>query len=312
MTHYSLACSFVRAAIALSCLTSTGCVFGGGGGDVTDIEGREDLECAGDLTQQEIDVNLQISADYAQSLHEMVACGGLAVRLCQGVSQGIIDALLTNSTDATPDGWTYVGDGVYRTSSSGVEMTTRFYATEDFAFAATGEVVPHDVFQLGSYLVDPVVAVDLSTGKTELRFDGTGPLVELLGLGAEPESPVQLSFQQTQALNRKLEALEFDSVVVVDDPQGDSTIQYHTQSPRMPAKDLLLGVAMDFDLVEASGLRDDTEQDLVVDEWTIQFVEGNLLEGSSVYHVVGGTFDFHGEARFERSSYAATTVSCSG
>lgn len=286
------------------------CLLGGGGSG--EIQGREELrECAGDLTEAEIDVNIQISADYAESLHEMVACGGLAVRLCQGVSSGIIDAILTNSTDATPDGWTYQGGGVYITTAPGVEMTTRFYATEDFTFAATGEVIAHDVFQVESYLVNPVVTVDLSTGRTELVFDDVGPLVELLGLGAAPQSPVELTLADTQGLNRKLEALEFDSTVVVDDPQGDSTIQYHTQSPRMPAKDLLLGVALDFQLVEATGLRGDTEQELVVDDWTIQFVEGNVLEGSSLYHVVGGTFEFYGEARFERSSYAETTVSCS-
>jgi len=268
-------------------------------------------ECAGDLTQAEIDVNLQISVDYAQSLHEMVACGGLAVRLCQGVSSGIIDAILTSSTDATPDGWSYQGEGVYFTSAPGVEMTTRFYAAEDFTFAAAGEVVPHDVFQVESYLVDPVVTVDFSTGRTELAFSDVGPLVELLGLGAAPQSPVELTLAEAEGLNRKLEALEFDSTVVVDDPEGDSIIRYHTQSPRMPAKDLLLGLALDFELVEASGLRVDTEQELVVDDWTIQFVEGNVLEGSSRYRVLGGSFEFFGEARFERSSYAETTVGCS-
>ncbi|MCA9649229.1 MAG: hypothetical protein H6712_13845 [Myxococcales bacterium] len=294
----------------LACLAAPGCL-SFGSGDVTDIEGREDLrECAGDLSQDEIDLNLQISADYAQSLHEMVACGGLAVRLCQGVSSGIIDALLTNSSDATPDGWTYQGEGVYRTGNAGTDMTTRFYVTEDYSFAAAGEVVTYDVFQLESYLVDPVVAVDLSTGRTELRFSAAGPLVELLGLGAEPHSPMQLSLGDTQALNDRLEELEFDSIVVVDDPQGDSTIQYHTQSPRMPAKALLAGVSMEFELVEATGKRDDTDQDLVVDEWTIEFADGKNLIGSSLYHVLGGSFGFSGEAAFDDSSYAQTSVSC--
>lgn len=294
----------------LLCLVAPACIFGSGA-DATDIEGREELdECHGDLTQAEIDDNLQISADYAQSLHEMVACGGLAVRLCQGVSSGIINALLTNSSDATPSGWTHVGNGVYRTSNQGVEMTTRFYVTESYSFAAAGQAVPHDVFLLDSYLVDPVVAVDLSTGATELRFDDVGPLVELLGLGAEPQSPVQLSLSDTEALNDRLEELEFDSLVMVDDPQGSSVIEYRTQSPRMPAKALLAGVAMDFDLIEADGRREDMGQRLTVDEWTIQFVEGNKLEGSSVYRVLGGDFDFDGEARFDNSSYAETTVSC--
>lgn len=304
----------------ISCLAMPACILGGGasgsgvggaGGDVMEVEGSDALrECAGDLTQAEIDDNLQITADYAQSLHEMVACGGLAVRLCQGVSSGIVDAILTSSTDATPDGWSYQGDGVYITQGPGVEMTTRFYAAEDFTFAAEGEVVPYDLFQVESYLVDPVISIDFSTGRTELVFAEVGPLVELLGLGVAPQSPVELTLADTQGLNRKLEALELDSTVVVNDPQGYSSIQYLTQSPRMPAKDLLLGVAMDFALVEASGLRADTEQDLVVDDWTIQFVGGNMLEGSSVYHVEGGSFDYFGEARFERSSYAETTVSC--
>ena len=163
----------------LACLAAPGCL-SFGSGDVTDIEGREDLrECAGDLSQDEIDLNLQISADYAQSLHEMVACGGLAVRLCQGVSSGIIDALLTNSSDATPDGWTYQGEGVYRTGNAGTDMTTRFYVTEDYSFAAAGEVVMATLPVLGGVaivenghhqpaLIEALTADDLWTREPEL------------------------------------------------------------------------------------------------------------------------------------------------
>jgi|GEM_PF-1450884 len=267
--------------------------------------------CRGDLTDAEVADNIRITDEYAQSLHEMVACGGLNVALCLGVTSGIVNAIWNGSNDATPDGWRFQGEGVYITDNMGVEMTTQFYLAEDFeTLGKAGDPVQDNLFLVDSYLVDPVVAIDFSTGATELRFDAAGPLVELLGFGPDPQSPIPLSVNDLDTLDDKLEDLVFDSIVVVDDYRTASTIQYHTVTERMPARALLGGTSLEFELVEASGLREDLDQDLLVDEWTIQFAEGRNLNGKSVYRVLGGLFDFQGVAQFNDSSYAETTLDC--
>ena len=316
-------------------LAPSGCLFLGGGSDDDSMSssagpsggpgddddfGEEDVpdntyealrECSGELSSAEVADNIRITDEYAQSLHEMVACGGLNVALCLGVTSGIVNAIWTGSNDATPNGWQFQGEGVYITENMGVEMTTQFYLAEDFeSLGKAGDPVEHNLFLVDSYLVDPVVAIDFSTGATELRFDAAGPLVELLGFGPEPDSPIPLSVDDLESLDDKLENLVFDSIVVVDDYRTASTIQYHTITDRMPAKALLGGTSMAFELVEASGMREDLDQDLVVDEWTIEFAEGRNLNGKSVYRVLGGLFDFQGVAQFNDSSYAETTLEC--
>ena len=311
-------------------LAPSGCLFFGGGGDDDSMstsagpgsvgdddddfpaDGFDSLrECRGDLGDDEVGDNVRITDEYAQSLHEMVACGGLNVSLCLGVTSGIINAIWTGSSDATPNGWSFQGEGIYITENTGVEMTTQFFLAEDFEeLGKKGDPVRHNLFLVDSYLVDPVVAIDFTSGATELRFDAAGPLVELLGFGPNPQSPIPLSANDLETLDDKLEALEFDSIVVVDDYRTASTIQYHTITERMPAKALLGGAGLEFELVEASGVREDLDQNLVVDEWTIEFADGRNLNGKSAYRVLGGLFDFQGVAQFNDSSYAETTLDC--
>lgn len=276
-----------------------------GGETTSDFEG-----CRGEATDPEVDANVVITQEYGQSLHEMVACGGLAVVLCQGVISGIINAIINSSDDATPNGWGFDGDGIYRTGSDGVDMTTSFFLAEDFeGLGASGDLVTDNVFLVASYFVNPVVSVDFTTGATELQYDSTGPLVELLGYGATPPNPLPLGLNDISTIEERLGGLEFESTVVVDDVRPNAIIQYHTVSPRQPATGLV-GGSMRFDLVEASGVRADLTQDLIVDEWDIEFSDGGGLTGDSVFRVEGGHFDYAGVASFDDTTFPDTTLSC--
>ncbi len=289
----------------------SGCLFNGfGSGSDSDSEVLR--ECSGGASSGEVTDATRITDEYAESLHEMVACGGLNVRLCTGVVSGIINAIIESQTDATPDGWAFEAGGTYRTEGEGVVMTTQFFVAADFEFASSGDLITENVFDTRNYLVDAVVNIDLATGRTTLGYSETGPLVELLGFGAEPDNPISLSLGDLNTIEARMGALEFESDVQVDDVREFGTIQYHTETPRLAASALLSGVGMTYDLIEVDGSRADLSQNLIVDEWTIEFVDegGGALNGSSKYRVEGGSFDYFGVAEFDNSTFADTTLSC--
>lgn len=289
-----------------------GCFGSGSGGSGDDGSNAALRECSGDATPDEIDDNVVITAEYGESLHEMVACGGLNVALCNGVIEGIVDAIIDQRSDATPDGWSWQGDGSYVTMAENATMETRFYATHDFSFAAAGERVPHDVFLIDNYLVNAAVSVDFTTGRTEIVYDSAGPLVELLGQGATPPNPLEITLDGLSTFQAEFRALEFDSDVWLDDPREHAVVTYHVTTPRLATDALVTGEGMRYDLVEADATREDLDQALVVDEWTIVFTNdgGGQLDGSSSYHLTGGHFELVGEASFEHSTFPETTLSC--
>ncbi len=269
-------------------------------------------DCRGGATDDQVADTVVIAHEYADSLHEMVACGGLNVALCNGVIEGIINAIIEQSTDATPSGWVYQGNGTYVTMSEGATMETRFYVARDFSFAAAGELVTEDVFLIDNYLVNAVVAVDFSTGRTDIQYESVGPLVELLGQGANPPNPLRITLGGLGEFQREFRALEFESDVVLDDVREHATVRYHVVTPRLATQALVTGEGMAYELIDADATREDLGQALVVDEWTIEFVGdgGGKLDGSSRYHVDGRHFDFAGETRFESSANPETTLSC--
>lgn len=274
-------------------------------------------ECRGEASDAEVEDNVSITEEYANSLHEMVACGGLTVLLCSSVIDGVISAIINENPDATPAGWSYAGEGVHVTGADGVSMETRFYVTEDYEFAARGELVRANLFLVDSYLVDARLVIDWSTGAAELQYDEPGPLVELLGFGAEPPNPLPVDYNDLSSLKTKLRQLEFESDVVVDDARHPSTIRYHAVIPRMSAQALVTGTPMIYDLVEVDGSRDDLDQRLIVDSWSIDFIDdgsilggGGELDGESEFRVVGGHFDYAGTAVFDHSKWPEMTLRC--
>ena len=318
-THLLRTC-IPKCAVAL-CLSllGSGCIIlgggGGGSGSASDSDDSEGLEtsqldaCRGGASDAEVEDTVVIVDDFNQSLHEMVVCGGLNVRICSGVIDGVIDAIVAQSTDATPDGWTYEGEGIYRTSGQGVEMTTRFYLAEDFSFGRAGDLVTENLFLVDSYLVGATLDIDFSTGAAELRYETPGPLVELLGFGAEPPNPLPVDINDLADLKTKLRNLEFESDVVVDDRQSSALIQYDLVTPRQSAGALVGGEPMTYELVDASGSRADLEQSLAVQSWDVVFVDGGL-DGTIDFTVDGEHFGYAGTMVYESSGWADPQLTC--
>jgi hypothetical protein len=296
-----------------------GCLFGtgngGASGDVGYDAGAEVdalVECRGDASDAEVADAIAITDEYAQSLHEMVACGQLAVVLCAGVVDGVIDAIVEQSEDATPDGWYYGGDGVWRTGADGTRMEMKFYFAEDLQVGRAGEPVVHDLFHTDSYLVDATAVLDWTTGEVAIHYASPGPLVELLGFGTSPPNPLPIDLNDLAAIKSKLRALQFDASIDVDDVRPFATIRYHIDTPRMPASALLDGDGMIYALEYADGFREHPPQELVVDAWDVAFVDdgyGGVLDGA-ISFVVEGELPYAGTMSFLHSKYATRELQC--
>ncbi len=278
--------------------------------------GESDLlrECRG---AADAEAHVDIVVDYDQSIHEMVACGGLNVTLVGSVTVGIVDAIIDNRPDATPPDWQFQGEGVYYTNGGGAEMTTRFYANTDFSFAAAGDALTENLFLVDTYLVGARVRANIDindplSASVELTFDAPGPYVELLGYGENPTSPLALDTSAWGRIQDSLGKLEFDSDISVDDTQSVSTVRYDVKTGRMPASSLLDGAGMGYELVMASATREDLGQALVVQEWGIEFVDGDAgaLNGAIEFQVEGDAFTYVGSLTYENDTFGTPEYRC--
>lgn len=315
---------------ACATVSAPGCVITSGGSD-GDEDGASDdaaedvgedepdldtvlIECRGDV---DVEQTTQIVADFDQSIHEMVACGGLTVQLCSAIVTGVIDAISQGTNDATPDAWTYDGEGTYETDSAMAAMTVRFYQSEDTSFGSQGDLLTENLFLASTYLVGARVDVDfdpqnpLSTSAS-LYFDALGPYGELLGLGANPQSPINVDLGTWDQLSRALGNISFDADIKLDDTQMQTTIRYDVVTERMRANALIDGSPLIFDLQQADAARGDLDQDLLVQDWGIDFVNGSpgALDGEIEFTVEGGPLDYAGVLVYDNSTWGTPELSC--
>lgn len=301
---------------SLVCLSTLG--FLGLGGCILTSNDDADAnllrECRGGA---DAEAHVDIVVDYDQSIHEMVACGGLNVTLVSSVTVGIVDAIIDNRPDATPPDWEFQGDGVYYTNGGDAEMTTRFYANADFSFAAAGDALTENLFRVDSYLVGARVEANIDinnplASSVELTFDAVGPYVELLGYGENPTSPIALDTSAWDRIQESLGKLEFDSEVSVDDTQSVSTVRYDVSTNRMPASALLSGGGMGYELEMASATREDLGQSLIVEDWGIEFSDGDAgaLTGAIEFRVEGDAFTYFGSLTYEDDTFGTPEYRC--
>lgn len=252
-----------------------------------------------------------ITDEYADSLHELIGCGGLSFALCAAVIDGVIDAIVAQSDDATPDGWEFMGDGVYRTGGEGTTMDVTFYLAEDFSFAQAGDPVTYDVFQVDSYLVGASLEVDLLKGKAQIEYAQPGPLVELLGFGADPPNPLPVDLGDLGSIKRKLRQLEFEGKVVVQDMREHSSIDYVLNVPRTSADAFVNGASpMRYELENVDGTRADLGQKIVTSAFDVAYANHGTLTGTVDFHVQGGPLEYDAHLAWDDMPYPERTLTC--
>jgi len=279
-------------------------------------------ECSGSLDASEVAGNLELVGSLDQSVHELVACGGITVRVVGVLVQGVIEMIVDNDADITPDGLVYEGDGTYRSVASDpnqdTDMLLKFFDT------SSGEAVPipDDVFLASTYLVgasaETVLEVDEnnplnSTAYLEIEFDAVGPQVELLGFGPEPPNPIRIKSSDLDELSLDLDDVLLATEVTVVDERRDATVNYDVETGPDQVLDIFDGSRLDYRILDVSGGNEVQGQDLTLAEngWQIEFGGGNTLIGSIEFSVQGGAFDYDGTFSYDSTSYADIQLTCS-
>jgi hypothetical protein len=190
-------------------------------------------------------------------------------------------------------------------------MDMTFYVTENFSFARAGQPVTHDLFLADNYLAGAKLEIDFRSGNAEIEFDAPGPLVELLGFGANPENPLPVDLGDLVSIKRKLRLLELEGRVVVQDTREHSIIGYTLNVPRMAASKFVSGaITMQYDLEDVEGTRADLGQTLTTSVFDVAYANHGTLTGIVDFHVAGGPLEYDAHLSWNDTPYPERTLSC--
>jgi hypothetical protein len=281
-----------RLALVLAASALMGCSKNLWTGEQVDVDA-----CAGD---HDVDDVTTLAYLFEDSAIAMVTYGGLRfvliTRLLHAAQTFMADP------DALEDGFAFV-DGRYLVEGAGASM--------EVWFADGDGVLSVDLFDLDSYLVDADL-VDNGDGTVTVTFVDAGPLVSLLGHGDAPESPLLLDQAAAEQLALELGALEVSGTITVDTVFGDSTISYAVDNPALAVTEALISPRMPMELLWASGVRSDLDQDLAVTRWDVDYVPLSAsLDGEIRTEVTGGPFDYQADFTYvPLDVFPAVSITC--
>lgn len=258
-------------------------------------------ECQGDA---DVDDVTFIAWDYEQSVHELITCGQLNMQLTQAVLTSFQTVI--GDPSSLPEGWSYA-EGVYTIEGVGVSMDIVFQYGPDSPIGQAGGAIAHDLFASESFLVNPVTSRDNDT--YIVTYDEPGPLAALLGQGTNPPNPITLTPEALSAAQLIIGGLQAKAVIHLDD-ERTATITYHLESPEQLITSMLFGSQIDYDMIDASAVRDDLGQTMTTTVWDITY--NNTLHGlmgDIEADVVGGPFDFHVAYAYSGGD-PAVTITC--
>lgn len=281
---------------------------------VEGVDGGSLSACATDLTGPQVQDTLAIVFDFKESCHEMIVCGGLVGAIAGAVIEVLITLLQDPSASALPPGYSFDA-GTYHATTTGfskVSMDVRFYLGDDYQYGPAGTLIEENLFVLSSYLLGAKVTLkgtfpDVSA---EVSFTGTGPLVELLGRGPSPTSP--LVFSLLDPPGAELGKLRLDAVIHVEDTRTAASITYDVNSPQTLVQSIVTGAPLDLMMVGADGTRDDLMQQLAVNTWDVAYVDDAIgaLTGTIAFRVEGQHFPFLAELHYPSSNEPEISVTC--
>lgn len=267
--------------------------------------------CTSGMSQSDIDNNLQITMQFDESVHEMIVCGGLTVTLIGAVIQVGYNMAVGEATGSAPDGMVYQ-DGKYLVDVQGVnavKMEVEFFYGADYEVGKTGEPIKYDLLDPNNYLVGASGEFSLSKGKGTVTFDSTGPLVELLGFGATPESPKTLSLNDLNQLTAEFGKITMRSTIVVNEEKGTSNFGYNVKTEDLKLSEVL--GTIQYNVVSVSGSRSDTSQSLATTSWDVKYADGvHGLDGTITFDVTGGDFDYSVLFEYPSTPSANITYEC--
>ena len=270
--------------------------------------------CFTGFTDSQISDNTQIVEDYNQSIHELIACGNITVALCKATFGFIIDVISGTSGGTMPEGIAYGEGGIYNlTSANGVEMSIVFVNGVTSSLGEAGTPIVHNMFEGDNYLIGSDISIDFDGA--EIAFDETGPLVELLGFGPNPESPITIpvSLAGLKDIDPYIEDLLVESNILVNDEQNKSVITYNVEMSDGTRFEEVLDNTFSFEVVDASVQRSDLNQVLTNTSWELNFNKGEsstALNGVVAFEVLNGLFDYKGSLSWNNSGFGEALIAC--
>jgi hypothetical protein len=274
------------------------------------------------------------------SVHELITCGGLQVRLAQQIMAMVVasnEELLRDEEQAfvaeyLENPFTQTEDG-YWTMEIPDSPTSSF--TLAFHEPGGGRLITEDVFDVESYLEGAHVQSTLSfeemwqnpTKKNVFTYtwETEGPLAHLMNDGDPiPETfdlelslidLIQLGFSfgprepaDFGPFNSVLD-VELDSVVEYDDERSGTTVTYTVRTLRESMHEVASSAALAFEVETITAT--DGKLDLEGDAGNLRFVSTGTLAGSIEYSVTGSEVDLVVTSDFgEGASYPEIAWSC--
>lgn len=261
--------------------------------------------CASSVSSSDLADALQIASDFKESCHELVVCGGLVTSL----GSAVVNILLNAALGGGGASLTYKGNGVYvtgagQTGGMGTVMEVTTMLGADTSFGKKGDVIAFDITNINSYFTGVKVTATasintsgVSTYNLGVAFTGLGPGVELLGLGANPQSPLTVSSDKISAA---LGQILIKTHVHQADMQGKSLFNYDIDGPTQSLSSALSGDAVPFNLTGVMGGRADLMQTIAIKTWQINYLDtghSGFMNGTIAFGVSGGklpyTVTFH-------------------
>jgi hypothetical protein len=274
--------------------------------------------CSSKLTTNEVEDNLEIARDFKESCHELVVCGGLAAQASVSIQGLFLNVALGKLTGS--GNFTYVGAGKYKTNNTltGTSMDLTFALGFDTSFGKKGDPIPFDLFSVDSYFKGAqITASAFVNTKGEsgyslgFGFTGVGPAVELLGLGAQPASPLKVD---SKAISDSLGQILLSAKVHVDDTQGHAHFVYDLTAPPAPMGPMSGGTPLPMNLDGVTGARADLGQTMTVSKWDIRFLNtsaSGFMDGTIAFDIKGGTlFSYGATFEYPRRKTPDVTLVC--
>ncbi len=265
---------------ALALLLCSGCApspdFGGASVDVEACSGDSDVEDT-----------LSLVLAFGDSAHEMVVCGAIAYQFLGAV---VGSAGFFSEGNADWQERLFFEEGTYRVEGSGVTMDLALAFGDDSQMGAPGERILANLFIADSWLVDATAAQD--GDDLVVSFAEPGPLAELLGKGADPQSPLTFSPEDLDAVALTLTTLLLEVRIELDDQQARHRYAYNITSPAASIESLLIERTLAYELDEAFGARPNLDQLASVSSWDLRYRDGPnpALQGTVSLDITGGPF----------------------
>lgn len=266
--------------------------------------GPLEAECSDDPAEDE--AAKQLAGDYAQSQHELIACGQITTQFATAVVETA--ATFATEQQVPPDALVWDGE-VYRLTGKGLVMEIQPQHGADTPGGAIGTPLGADLFDPDAFLVDPV---GTSAGDDlVVTFTAPGPLVALLGKGPAPTSPLRLTPDDLLAFGANLASIELDVEIWIDDTFPETVVTWHVKDGGGAAGDVVATGAVDLSKIDgASGANEGLGQSMDTTLWDVVYVDPSSLQGRIEAEVTGGPFDYRVSYDYLASGTATITYEC--